>query len=292
MNYSDLDTFKEDVDSLEEFFTEFAAREDEILTFGMKKVSKWESYEKAAPHLRSFEPKIHEFQSFLRPIDKQLFERVRDLVSDSKLIESISGIDVALRIAVHRKKLSFGNELVSSLAFQIPYLSNAIRRKKLFSEEVIPIQKLLVSLGRLGNLVVMSKESYIHGWSHDSDVFKPSNLSDERIIFLIESAIEEIEINSPLSKDDKKQLVEYLCKAKGELSEDRPSWNKIVGALVIAAAITSGLADSSGAYKNIDAAIKYIIGSSIEKHVPKSVPLLDCPREEQIQNDEPHTISV
>lgn len=291
MNYSDLDKFKDEVDSLEEFFTEFAAREDEILSFGMKKVSKWDSYEKAAPYLRSFEPKIHEFQSFLRPIDKQLFERVRDLVSDSKLIESISGIDVALRIAVHRQKLSFGNEFLSGLVFQIPYIANAIRRKKLFSEEVIPIQKLLVSLGRLGNLVVMSKESYIHGWSRDSDVFKPSNLEDERIITFIETAIEQIESNSPLSKDDKKQLIDYLCKAKGEFSEDRPSWNKIVGALVIAAAITSGLADSSGAYENIDAAIKYIIGSSIEKHTPKSVPLLDCPKEERI-HDEPHTISV
>lgn len=292
MNYTELDEFKNEIDLLEEFFTEFAAREDEILSFGMRKVAAWDSYQNAAAHLRNFETKIHEFHSFLRPVDKQLFERVRELTKESKLVESISGIDVALRIAVHRQRLNFRSELLNSFLFQLPYIANALRRRKLFSEEVIPIQKLLVSLGRLGNLVAMSKDSYISQWTRDSDVFKPSNLDNERIIVLIESAIEQIEGNSPLSKAEKKQLIEYLCKAKGEFAEGKPSWNKVVGALVIAAAITSGLADSSGAYDNIDSAIKYILGTSVEKHMPKFVPLLDSPKIEEEEIAEPNVISV
>lgn len=84
-----------------------------------------------------------------------------------------------------------------------------------------------------------------------------------------------------MSKGDKKQLIEYLYKAKSEFSEKSPSWSKIVGALMIAAAITSGIADAPGAFKNIDTAIKYILGTSIEKHIPKQVPLL------MLKNPEP-----
>lgn len=281
MNYHELGGFIEEITGLEEFFTEFAAREDEILTLGMGRVAKWSSYQNAVGSLKTFETKIHEFQAFLRPIDKNLYERVVALATDSKLVESIVGIEVSLRIAAQRQKPNFGSELKNTLLFQLPYISNLIRRRKLFSEEVIPIQRLLIAIGRLKNLVSISQDVYIHQWSHDSDVFKPSNLDDEKIINYIEEAIMCIETESPLSKEDKKQLIEYLYKAKSEFSENRPSWNKIVGALVIAAAIISGIADSSGAMENIDTAIKYILGTSVEKHLPKLVPLLEHPEKKE-----------
>ncbi|ASK18476.1 hypothetical protein [Halomonas sp. N3-2A] len=292
MNYHNLDEFIEEITALEEFFTEFAAREDEVLTRGMRRVADWESYQRSAEILKTFETRIHEYHAFLRPIDKSLYERVVTLTTDSKLVESIVGIEVSLRIATQRQKLNFSGELANTLLFQLPYISNAIRRRKLFSEEVIPIQKLLVAIGRLKNLVGISKDVYIHQWSHDSDVFKPSNLDDEKIITYIEEAISCIENQSSLPKEDRKQLVEYLNKAKSEFSEDRPSWNKIVGALVIAAAITSGIADSSGAMENIDAAIKYILGTSVEKHIPTPVPLLEQPKKDRGDTNEPEVISV
>ncbi|MDO8446480.1 MAG: hypothetical protein Q7T53_10340 [Deltaproteobacteria bacterium] len=281
MNYHDLDEFKSAIDLLERFFTDFAAREDEVLTLGMRRVAKWESYKQVTQLLKDFETKVHEFEVFLRPIDKLLFERVRTLTTESKLVESITGIEVSLRIDAQRQKLSLRSELINILLFQLPYISNSIRKRKLFSEEVIPIQKLIVALGRLNHLVSISKDTYIKQWSRDSDVFKPANLDNEKIITLIEAAIKEIESISPLSKDDKRQLIEYLYKAKSEFSENSPSWSKIVGALVIAAAITSGIADAPGAFKNIDTAIQYIIGTSIEKHIPKQVPLL------MLKNPEP-----
>lgn len=281
MDYHNLDEFKSEIELLEAFFTEFAAREDEILTWGMKRVSKWESYLKAAPHLKNFESKINEFEKFLRPVDKRLYEKLISLLNDSKLLESISGIEVSLRIASARQKLSAGSEIASGLMFHLPYISNLFRRKKLFSEDVIPIQKLIVALGRLSSLISIAGDTYIRQWNHDSDVFKPANLDSETIISLIESAISDIETKSNLSTDEKKQLIEYLYKAKSELAEERPSWNKVVGALVIAAAITSGISDASGAYHNIDAAIKYILGTSIEKHAPNRVPLLNKDQEKE-----------
>lgn len=281
MNHHELDEFKSAIDLLEQFFTDFAARENEVLTFGMRRVAEWESYKHVIQPLKDFETKLHEFEVFLRPIDKLLFERVRTLTTESKIVESITGIEVSLRIDAQKQKLGFGSELINSLLFQLPYISNLIRKRKLFSEEVIPIQKLIVALGRLNHLVSISQDTYIRQWSRDSDVFKPANLDNEKIITLIEAAINEVESLSPLSKDDKRQLIEYLYKAKSEFSEKSPSWSKIIGALVIAAAITSGIADAPGAFKNIDTAIQYILGTSIEKHIPKLVPLL------MLKNPEP-----
>ncbi|PCF96942.1 hypothetical protein [Vreelandella nigrificans] len=294
MDYHELRKFRSEIDLAENFFTEFAAREDEILTFGMRKVAKWESYIATSEHLKAFETKIHEFEEFLRPVDKLLYERVRKLLNDSNIVESITGIEVALRIASNKQKLSVPSEVLSGLLLQLPYLANLFRRRKLFSEEVIPIQKLIVSLGRLNNLVAMSESSYIKRWSRDSDVFKPSNLDEEKIIIFIETAISEIEDNSPLSAEDKKQLIEYLYKAKIEFASERPSWNKIVGALVIAAAITSGISDSSGAYENIDKAIKYILGTSIEQYMPaeRKLPLLKEPRKIEKEDDFSEFIDV
>ncbi|SCZ53202.1 hypothetical protein [Thiohalomonas denitrificans] len=292
MEYHHLDDFIAELEVLEGFFTEFAACEDEVLTFGMRKIAKWESYQNAAPGLKMFETKMHEFLAFLRPVDKGLHERVATLVSGSNLIESIVGVEVSLRIATQRKSLSFGAELTSSILFQLPYISNFIRRRKLFSEEVIPIQRLLVSIGRLISLVRVAKDTYIHQWSSDSDVFTPSNLENEKIIGYIEAAIDSVEANAFLPKDEKKQLKEYLSKAKSEFAQDRPSWNKIVGALVIAAAITSGIADSDGALANIDAAIKYILGTSVEKHIHNPVPLLNGPRQNNHESKAPEVVGV
>lgn len=294
MDYHDLKKFREEIDLAEKFFTEFAAREDEILTFGMRKVAKWESYSLVSENLKAFEIQVHEFEEFLRPVDKSLYDRVRKLLNDSNIVESITGIEVALRIASSRKNLGMPSEILTSMLLQLPYLANLFRRRTLFSEEVIPIQKLIVSLGRLNNLVAMSEKSYIKRWSHDSDVFKPSNLDEEKIIQLIEVAINEIEGNSFLAAENKKQLIEYLYKAKIEFSSERPSWNKIVGALVIAAAITSGIADSSGAYENIDKALKYILGTSIERHMPteRKLPLFKAPQKIEKADDFSELIDV
>ena len=277
MDYHDLDEFREEIESIERFFTELAAREDEVLTFGIRRATQWSSFEAIQETLPNFEAKIYEFLAFLRPVNKQLFEKVQELLQEAKLAESIASIQVSLRIAAERRSLGVKGELINTFLFHFPYISNMFRKRRLFSEEVVSIQKILVALGRLKNLITLAAENYIRRWSRDSDVFRPSNLDEEKIINHIEIAIAELEQNAALPEDEKKQLTEYLYKAKSELAEDRPSWNKVIGALVIAAAITSGIAAAPQAYENIDAAIKYILGTSVERHIPSGVPLLEKP---------------
>ena len=122
----------------------------------------------------------------------------------------------------------------------------------------------------------------------DDEVFKPSNLDSEKIIIYIENAILDIENNAPLPKEQKEELIEYLYKTKTELAEKRTSWNKVVGGLVIVAALLSGISDTPQAYDNVNKAIHYILGTSVEKHIPPSLPSLNHNRIEGYdKNDTP-----
>lgn len=288
MDYHDLDGFQEEISRVETFFTELAAREDEVLTFGTRKAIQWESFQAIQEILPEFEARLLEFLAFVRPVDKKLHDSVQGLIQQAQLPESIANIQVSLRIASERKALGMKGEFINAFLFHLPYLSNLVRKRRLFSEEVVSIQKILVALGRLKNLVKIAGETYIRRWSRDSDVFRPSNLDEEKIIQHIEIAIAEIEQNSTLPQDEKTQLIEYLYKAKSELAEDRPSWNKIIGTLVIVATITGGIATAPQAYENIDAAIKYILGTSVKRYIPESIPLLEQHRGKKgREEDEP-----
>ena len=270
MDYHNLDQFQKEILLVESFFTELAAREDEVLTFGIRRAIQWESFENIQEILPIFESRILEFLVFARPIDKKIHDGAQELVNSSKLAESIASIQVSLKIASERRSIGVKGELFNSLIFHLPYFSNLIRRRRLFAEEVVSIQKILVALGRLRNYVKMLGDIYIRRWMDDSEIFRPSNLDEEKIIEHIEAAIQDIEKNSALPRDEREQLIEYLYKAKCEISEKRPSWNKIVGALVIVATLTGGIATAPQAYKNIDEAIQYILGTSVKRNLPES----------------------
>lgn len=273
MYYADLDAYDISLKSLEEFFTDFAAKEDEIQAFGIHQTLRNGLYDSVFESLREFENKYQDFISFLRPTDKKLCDRAIKIEEENKLLDSIVSIEVTLRVAYQKRNKTYISPLKNAMFYLNPFIS--FKTTPVFDDDIIPIKKLLISLARLRTIVKLAQESYISKWQHDSDVFKPSNLDHEKIISLIETAILELENNTPISKDQKKQLLDFLQKAKVEFSEKKPSWNKIVGALVIAAAITSGIADAKNAYRNIDEAIKYIIGISIEKHIPHSTPLIE-----------------
>lgn len=276
MDYHELDQFQKELASLETFFTELAVREDEVTMFGIREATQWKSFEAIKVALIEFEIRVLGFLGFVRSVDKKIYDNAQELIQQAKLIESIANIQVIFRIAAEQKPLSKIRTLVGKFVYSFPAFANIFpKQQRLFSEEAVSIQRILVALGRLKNLVKMANETYIRRWSHDSDIFKPSNLDEEIILQHIETAITEIERDSVLPNEEKKQLIEYLNKAKSELSEDRPSWNKIIGALVIVATIIGGIAMVPQAYENIDAAIKYILGTSVRWHIPKSIPLLE-----------------
>ncbi|MGL5004135.1 MAG: hypothetical protein ACRDAM_14445, partial [Casimicrobium sp.] len=98
----------------------------------------------------------------------------------------------------------------------------------------------------------------------DDEIFKPSNLKADSVLDLIDHAIAEIQSATSISPTERKRIEGYLHEAKKQASSTSPSWPKIVGALVIVAAVTSGIADAPNATKNIKEAIEYILGTSVE----------------------------
>ena len=106
----------------------------------------------------------------------------------------------------------------------------------------------------------------------DDEVFKPSNVHPDRVVQLIDDALLQIEAVTTLAPEEVLRLKNYLVEAKKEALSSKPSWARIIGALVIVAAITSGLADAPGAAKTVKEAIEYILGTSISKPLQKYLP--------------------
>lgn len=102
----------------------------------------------------------------------------------------------------------------------------------------------------------------------DEDFFKPSNVDIERVNELIESALEFLQSDTFTPKPVKKEISEALGSARLELTQKIPNWRKIIGALVIASTILSGVASAPEALEVIQNAIKEILGTSIENVAP------------------------
>ena len=189
MDYHNLDQFQKEILLVESFFTELAAREDEVLTFGIRRAIQWESFENIQEILPIFESRILEFLVFARPIDKKIHDGAQELVNSSKLAESIASIQVSLKIASERRSIGVKGELFNSLIFHLPYFSNLIRRRRLFAEEVVSIQKILVALGRLRNYVKMLGDIYIWMKKRSLSILRPRSRTSRRILLCREMSV-------------------------------------------------------------------------------------------------------
>lgn len=103
MYYAVLDAYNISLKSLEDFFTDFAAKEDETHTLGMRQIFRNSLYDSVFENLRNFENTYQDFISFLRPTDKELYERAIKIETEHKLLDSIVGIEVTLRVAYQKR---------------------------------------------------------------------------------------------------------------------------------------------------------------------------------------------
>ena len=151
-----------------------------------------------------------------------------------------------------------------------------MRSRNLFGEEPVALHKTIINLGRLRGLATVFS-NLLSRVASDDEIFKPSNVIPDRVIDLIDTALAEMEHVSSIPPFERGRIQGYLHEAKKEALSPNPSWSKVIGALVIVAAITSGLADAPNAAKNIKDAIEYILGTSVEKPLQKYLPALDKP---------------
>ena len=108
----------------------------------------------------------------------------------------------------------------------------------------------------------------------DSEAFKPSGVNAEEVKLSVDRALEVISQSEEIDPNTKQKLQEFLLEANAELASDTPSWRKIVGALVIVSTILGGLAVAPEALANVNSAVRYILGTSVEilEKKPKEAP--------------------
>lgn len=273
MDWYKIHAFNDRLTDIEQYFIEIAANEQQVITFGFGLALDLPSAAKAFEALKTFDEDFSTLKRYMLRMDSSIGKELESLDTDGKLIEQVSLIALRLRMAEARRPISSSLAAVDTVFSVIPFLSQLIKRKKLFGEEPVSLHKTIINLGRLRGITNICSNLLSSQENMDDEVFKPSNVKPDRVLDLIDSAVAEIEKLTSISPSERSRIQGYLNEAKKEALSSTPSWSKIVGALVIVAAITSGIADAPNAAKNIKDAIEYILGTSVEKPLQKYLPV-------------------
>ncbi len=272
MEWYQVSEFKDRVGEIEQFFVEMAANEEQLLTYGFRRALALPSAPAAFASLKSFNEDFSALRRYMLRVDKAMAQELEQLDTDGKLVEQVALISLKLRMAELRKPMSAGLATFNQVLMYLPYLSRLAQSKGLFGEAPVSLHKTIINLERLRGLAAMFFEYLSNRALSDDEIFKPSNLKADRVVELIDAALSQIESATSLSPKELGRLQGYLVEAKKEALSTNPSWAKIVGALVIVAAVTSGLADAPGAAKTVKETIEYILGTSIVKPLEKYLP--------------------
>lgn len=282
MEWYELEKFKTRVLEIEQFFVEMAANEEQLLTYGMKRAL---SFPTSGPALSALQTFNEDFTSLRRSIfrmDKALATELDSLDTDGKLVEQVALISLRLRMAEVRKPMSTGIAAFNQVLLYLPYLSRLAQSKGLFGDAPVSLQRTIINLERLRGIVGIFYEYMSNAELSDDEVFKPSNVRPDKVVDLIDAALHQIESSTTLSSKELERIRGYLQEAKREVASASPSWSKIIGALVVVAAVTSGIADAPNAAKTVRDAIEYILGTSIQQPLHRYLP---PPKEHAPHND-------
>lgn len=285
-----IHTFKENLEKIEQFFVQIAANEEQLLTFGFERTMTFPGAEGALEALKTFDEDFAMLKRYMFRMNRAIGNDLERLDPEGNLTEQVSLIALRLRIAKARDPISASLSVVNKLFFYMPYFSKLRKSKKLFGEEPISLHKTIINLGKLRGLTNTCWELVSNQENSNDAVFKPSNVIPDHVLDLIDSALADVKQLSSISPSERTRIEWYLQEAKKELLLPSHSWPKIVGALVIVAAITSGIADAPNAAKNVKDAIEYILGTSVEKPLQKylSEPTGDRCEQAELAGISPH----
>ena len=284
MEWYDLSGFVNRISDMEQFLVEIAANEERISLNGFRFALLLPSYGPASKALETFQQDFSNLRRLMARMDKGFFAELETLESGGKVIEELALINLQLRMAKAKTAAAVGLSAVTRAVQLIPYFSRFVATKPLFGEAQISLQRTIINVGRLHTTVSMFAEYVGNRQIEDDEIFKPSNISADRVVELIDRALEELDSTTSLPEKEIDRLKSYLVEAKKEALSSRPSWSKVVGALVIVAAVTSGLADAPGAAKTVKDALEYVLGSSVLKPLQR---MLAEPKEPNVPPPSP-----
>lgn len=267
MESYEVSFFAENVAAIEKYFVALAANEEDIRVFGFRAALHLDGAEEALKALSTFTEDYSSFRLEIARSGKTFMQELEHIDSQGKFSEQVALVSLRLRMAQakRRERVNFA----AAIARTFNLSSNS---KSVFGESQVSLDLAIISLEKLRALARRTSARLRVKEQGDDEVFKPSNVRAERVIELIDAAIAQIEGSSSLAPEESERLRTYLSEARSEAHAEKPSWTKIVGALVIVAAVTSGLADAPGAAKTVRDAIEYILGTSIAKPLQNYLP--------------------
>jgi hypothetical protein len=260
MNWYDLRPFEEKIKVIEAFLTEMAANETTLLWYGLRAAYDFPSAEKGMEAMSEFVSEFPRLMRLASATDSSLAVTLQTLESGSNLVEQISLVALRLRMVDAKRPMRRSLPL-----FFATFIGGLSAKQSLFSEEKISLQRIVISLSRLRAITKLLDEILYGRRANDSEVMRPSNIDKNLVVQLIDAAIADLEGAGTLPAARRAEIAEILRDARTEVLSDRPTWSKAVGALVIVAAITSGLADAPNAIKSVQTAIQHILGTSVTK---------------------------
>lgn len=270
MLWYEVGEFKERVVTIEQLFVEMAANEDALADQGFRFALELPSLPSAMQALATFNEDFSALRRFMRRMDGALAEELEQLEAQGKLVEQVSLVALRLRMAQAERPKPLASGFMEAVLSAITTAS--AKRRRLVGEEPISLHKTIINLSRLRGLAGTFYEYLANRTVSDDEVFKPSNVEREQVVEHIDNALAEIRKLPSVSPKELERIEGYLLEAKKEALSSTPCWSKIVGALVIAAAVTSGLADAPAAAKHIRGAIEYILGTSVTKTLQRVLP--------------------
>ncbi len=285
MEIYEISGFVDDIDVIETFLAELAARNEELRNTGLGRTKAWESYNDANSAMGRFEKSIYSLIRISKFIDRSIYERLTEIVEKSEISRAITSISVTLKIAEIKDEKPRSILLYTNILLEGLGLFFAKSREVFFSPKHgftidngrLSLTDALVALRRIKSASEELQDAYYDRRMDDVENFKPSNINIENISIYIDNSINIINDTSEIGPETKKKLLEYLNDIKTELAANSPQWRKVVGALVIIAAILGGVAAVPQALENVQAAVKEILGTSIEDLYPSRKEIAKLP---------------
>lgn len=264
MDWYEPHVFSDSVRKIRKFLIEVASIRAQVELYGLSIARRIDGFDEAIAAMDEFPEKFSSLKRKVSLLDKELFSQLEFVEKEARLGEQLSLINLKIQMEAKRKGVIFRSQFAESMLI-LPRLFFRIKQSDMFGSESISIEKIIVNCDKLISTLKVVEEILRYREEVDDELFKPSNVKESHVVELIDQAISQIESADSLSHDAKEKLIGYLKDAKTEAASSSPKWNKIVGSLVIVAAITSGLADAPAAAKTVQSAIEYILGSAVTK---------------------------
>lgn len=271
MEWHDVRELNSELQTLRNFFFEIAANQDQLSITGLKGIKKLKGYSEAVEILPTIESRMIQLEKLATFVDAGIAERLRRINQESPFVRQSVELKLTIQLAeIRRPSASIAGSLRRVFTAYGRLIGISGFRELFEDSGEIPIRRMLNDLERTIPFVEQLKNTFLARVYNDEEVFKPSNINVDEVNIFIDKAIVQITNNYDLDSGTRARLESYLAEAKAELAKDAPAWKKIVGALVIVSAILGGIAVVPDALTNINAAVKYILGTSIESVVPKT----------------------